>query len=223
MTQSQDIPLRTQTAIKKDMFTTIKKLEYSRHTWQIWQDFTEIAAITISNQMVYFDQELEDKYLSIVKNYEAKELIHFQHMLKLCFEALQNEKSDFLGQVFMELDLGSHWQGQFFTPYCVCEMMAKLTFDLKLFDEKETVTVNEPTCGAGAMVIALCEHIDESEINYAHRLHIVAQDLDFTAVCMCYIQLSIIGASAHVIHGNTLNMECRQKLITPAAMLYGRY
>lgn len=218
-----EVPTRPLAAIKKEFLDTIKQLTYSRHAWQVWQDFVELGAITIHNQLVSFDQELEDRYLNVIKNYDTKELPHFQNLLKLCFEALHSEVTDFLGQIFQELELASHWHGQFFTPYHLCKLMAQMNFDLALFDEKETVTVSEPSCGAGAMVLALCEHLEELEINYVHRMHVVCQDLDFTACCMAYIQLSIIGCSAHIVHGNTLTMETRQVFVTPAAAIYGRF
>jgi hypothetical protein len=36
---------------------------------------------------------------------------------------------DFLGELIMELELSSHWKSQFFTPYTLCELMARMTAD----------------------------------------------------------------------------------------------
>lgn len=39
-------------------------------------------------------------------------------------EALErNPDQDFLGRLYMSLELGNHWKGQFFTPYDVCRYM----------------------------------------------------------------------------------------------------
>ena len=38
----------------------------------------------------------------------------------------QNQEQDFLGKMFMRLDLGNRSAGQFFTPYHVCELMAEV-------------------------------------------------------------------------------------------------
>lgn len=35
--------------------------------------------------------------------------------------------SDVLGEVYMELELGNKWKGQFFTPYHVSQAMASVT------------------------------------------------------------------------------------------------
>lgn len=45
-------------------------------------------------------------------------------------EALErNPDQDFLGKLYMSLELGNHWKGQFFTPYNVCECMAGITIN----------------------------------------------------------------------------------------------
>lgn len=38
----------------------------------------------------------------------------------------ENPEQDFLGSMFMRLELGNHWKGQFFTPYSVCKVMAEM-------------------------------------------------------------------------------------------------
>ena len=58
----------------------------------------------------------------------------------------RNPRQDFLGQMFMTLELGSNWHGQFFTPYNVCEAMAEVVIDHK---EQKYVTAYDPACGAG--------------------------------------------------------------------------
>lgn len=168
-----------------------------------------------------FSEERERTYLSIVKKYESKEVMLFPKLLALTTEALEAEYQDFLGQQFMSLDMGSKWHGQFFTPYPICRMMAEMTFDLSLFDEKEVVTVNEPTCGGGAMIIAICEYLKEKKINFQHRLRVVCQDISAVAAHMCYIQLSLLGCPAQVLIGNTLKVECHTKYGTPMAIMRG--
>ena len=43
-----------------------------------------------------------------------------------------------------------------------------------------------------------------NNINYQKRVKIIAQDLDFRSVYMTYIQLSLVGARAKVVQGDTL-------------------
>jgi hypothetical protein len=123
----------------------------------------------------------------------------------------------------MALELGDHWKGQFFTPYSVCQLMAQITFTGKeeLIEQQGFMTMNEPTAGAGAMVIALCETMMNAKVNYQKKLHVVAQDLDETAVHMTYIQLSLLHVPAAIVHGNSLMVENRATWWTPAHIMGG--
>ena len=128
---------------------------------------------------------------------------------------------DFLGDIFQELELASKWHGQFFTPYPVCKMIASMTMhDLKLFESDKVVTISEPACGGGAMLIAACDHLLENGINYQRQLKITAMDVDLTACHMAYIQLSLLGCNAVIVHGNTLSLEEFSFFETPLSKLF---
>ena len=210
-------PLQTPAEIKKEFIKTIKQLSYTRHTWQAWQDFTELAALSIAQSTAY-SEDREQTYMRTIGRYTHKEAQLFPKLLALTIQALEIKHHDFLGSMFMELELGSKWHGQFFTPYDLCLLMAQLTVKKEQFDNNNIVSVNEPAVGAGAMVIALCDYLRNQNIKYQRRLKIVTIDVDYIACCMCYIQLSLIGCSAVVIHGNTLTLECSNRWYTPIAM-----
>lgn len=54
-------------------------------------------------------------------------------------------------------------------------------------------------------------------IDYRRKSFFVAQDIDIRCVWMAYIQLSLYGIPAVVIHGNTLTMETWSRWYTPCA------
>ena len=57
----------------------------------------------------------------------------------------------------MALGLANEWKGQFFTPYDICRAMAAMNLgeDLKSqIEEKGWVSVSDPACGAGALLLA---------------------------------------------------------------------
>jgi N-6 DNA Methylase len=128
-------------------------------------------------------------------------------------------RADFLGSLFMELELSNHWRGQFFTPYTLCGFMARVTFspeDLReKVEEQGFVTVMEPACGAGAMIIAFASAMLEAGFNPQQHLHVTAIDVDQTAAYMAFIQLSLLGIPATVYVGNTLTGQMREVLHTP--------
>jgi hypothetical protein len=47
-------------------------------------------------------------------------------MLGHIVQSLEAGLHDCLGQLFMALELGDHWKGQYFTPYEVAYLMAEL-------------------------------------------------------------------------------------------------
>lgn len=210
-------PLAT---IKKDFQDTIRQLSYTRHTWQVWQDFCELAAISLANATMYSEAR-EARYMDTVSRYEPKEVQLFPTLLGMVTEALEVEFQDFLGQMFMDLEMGNKWRGQFFTPYHLCKAIAQLSMNMDDFTESKIVTLNEPACGGGAMVIAMCESLKDAGINFQNQLRVVAQDVDVTSAHMCFIQLSLIGCQAHVVVGNTLALERRDAYVTPFAAMKG--
>ena len=54
------------------------------------------------------------------------------------------------------------------------------------------------------MIIAAAAVLYEKGIDYQNILEVVAQDLDWKGVYMCYVQLSLLGISAVCVQGNTL-------------------
>ena len=69
---------------------------------------------------------------------------------------------------------------------------------------KGYMSVSDPACGAGAMLIAFANTARSRKINYQSQVLVVAQDIDRTAVLMCYLQLSLLGCPAVVIQGDSL-------------------
>jgi hypothetical protein len=206
----------------------IKLIEANGRThghWQVFSDFVELSAIAISNAVDLARREArEARYLEIVGKYEREEVERFPRMLGELVSELECGPADVLGAVFMEMELGSKWHGQFFTPYELCRMMSGMMVDdhmRGLIDARGFIRANEPACGGGAMVIALAEEMYAAGIDYQQHLHVVAQDLDLKAVHMAYVQLSLLHIPAVVIHGNTLALEERSHWHTPAHIMGG--
>lgn len=192
---------------------------------EVFRDFCEMAALAISNSVDRAQREArEARYLEIVGRYEPEEVKRFPAMLALVVESLQARFHDCLGALFMELELGDHWKGQFFTPYSVAYLMAKLggVGSRAEIEGKGFMTLMEPACGAGCMVIAAAEAMLEDGINYQQRLHVTAIDIDLTAAHMAYVQLALLNVPAIVVHGNALWPDKTwSNWVTPAHVLGG--
>ena len=57
------------------------------------------------------------------------------------------------------------------------------------------------------MILACVDVFKKRGIDFHNWVYVEAIDLSENAFRMCYIQLSLIGVSGHVIHGNTLSNE----------------
>ena len=181
----------------------------TKSAWEVWADFVAMTALTLANA---FDREgpthdeREQEYIRTIKRYSKAEQEGFPKLFALTVEALEAEPDqDFLGEMFMGLDLGNHWKGQFFTPYNVCRMMAEITVtDLEARIEKRGwVGIQDPCCGAGALLIAARNTMVRQKLGPRNALY-VAQDVDRTAALMCYIQLSLLGCAGYVVVGDSL-------------------
>ena len=74
--------------------------------------------------------------------------------------------------------------------------------------EKGYFSMAEPACGSGAMVIGLVRCMkNRGYDNLGGKIYIEATDIDALCVDMTYTQLSLLGLSVRVIHGNSLTME----------------
>lgn len=176
--------------------------------WTVWSDFITMAAISVSNVVdrVHAD-EREKTYMALAEKWDGKELELFGQMLaEIVLGMEDNPDQDFLGELFMLLELSNDHNGQFFTPYNVCKMMSQLVGgDIQAhIDAKGWAGVNDPACGAGALLVAYANSLKDAGINYQTSVLFVAQDIDFIVGCMCYLQLSLMGCAGYVVVANTI-------------------
>ena len=212
---------------QKELLKLFGSLAYRHSAWQVFVDFAEAAAISLSNAVDWAQRDpREERYMALVKRYKPDELAIFPKMLGEVVLALEEEPVDVLGRTFHDLELHNKWSGQFFSPYPLCRMMAKMT----LGDEEDIrariasrgfVTAQEPCCGSGAMVIALAHEMRELGINHQQHLHVTAVDVDPKCVHMAYVQFALLHIPAVIIHGNTLSLEEFGRWYTPAHIMDG--
>lgn len=204
----------------------IRNMSGKYNLYQIFSDWVAMTAISIQNSCVLIKdsiwKEREAHYMSIAAKYSSKELADFCAMTGALTMILEEQFGDILGSIFMKAGCGSKMTGQFFTPYHLSLLTARLAHENWLISEKGIIEVNEPSTGGGGMMIAYAQILKEHGIDYQKRLHIVAQDLDWNGVYMTYIQLSLLGIKAVVKQGDTLrdpnHKDEKRILRTPAEM-----
>ncbi len=207
---------------KDNIIKLFNKFAYKYSIYDAYSDFIEIAALSINSAAEINNIKENDKaFQNIVKKYSKDDFEIFVKIFTELVLALEENTTDVLGTIFMEMGLGSKWKGQFFTSFDVCMIMAQITFNDKEINEKGYITLNEPCVGGGAMVLAFSEVMKRKGYNPQTQLKAVCQDLDIRACYMSYIQLSLLGIPAVVYQGNTLMLEFNKALYTPMWILGG--
>ncbi len=205
----------------KEFISKLSNLDRSRSISTVFNDFLTLSYCSLA-QTVYRSDNLEQRYLNIIKTYTKKQAEEFSKLLAFLVLGLEQAPQDFLGQVFMSLNLGSQANGQYFTPYSVCKFMAEINFtEIETIQNNQLITLSEPCCGSGRIIIAFAETLKEQGYNYQHQLFVEAIDIDETCFKMAYIQLSILGIPARVMLGDTLAWKFQKVLYTPLYFVNG--
>lgn len=202
---------RGKTDYEKIFVDAFEKLCYSRSPWPVWCDSITAMACALANSIEDKNSEIyakrEKEYEQCIKRLGGSNELSSQMFAATVMALEENPDQDFLGSMFMKLDLGNNWLGQFFTPYNVCRLMAEvMTADdaEKRVSEKGWATVNDCACGAGATLIATANVLKERNIDYHNHVLFVAQDIDRIAAMMCYVQLSLFGCAGYVVVADSL-------------------
>ena len=83
--------------------------------------------------------------------------------------------------------------------------MARMAMgDSESFPAEGPVTVCEPACGAGAMILSVGETCSPE---MRRRLRVTAIDINRTACDMAFINTTLWGIPTRIIHGNSLSNE----------------
>lgn len=209
----------------KPLVRLIEQAAQRHSIWQVFSDFLEMSAISISSPVdpVHWE-EREKRYMETIKRYSREELDLFPQMFEGLVEALEQctqegRLDDILGKVFHELELHNKYKGQFFTPMSVCDMMGMISADgtdiAHALEKQGYFTVCEPCVGSGAMILGMVNALSKMGVNYCQQMVVTGVDIDLKCVHMAYLQLSLYGIPAVVIHGNSLTCEEWSRWYTP--------
>ena len=210
-----------------ELVKLINKLAYKHGAWRVFEDFLGMAAISISNSVdLLHRSKREVEYMEIVGRYEHEDVNLFPQMMAHLVEELERHAEsphDVLGQIFHELELHNKYKGQFFTPQHICDFMGMVSLHENDPDiaKKGFVGLAEPCCGSGAMILGFAKAMYRNGYDFHRQMVVKATDIDIKCVHMCYLQLSLYGIPAVIIHGNSLAFEEWSRWYTPVYILDG--
>lgn len=192
----------------------------------VFDDFVELSALTLRNAVDRADREAwqlrEKQYLDVAGRYDRAQLNRFASALAHVVLAMHERPTDVLGRLYMELGLGNDRLGQFFTPYDVAQLIARLGMGsiAEQVRERGWAELHEPACGAAAFVVATADLMRELGLDPQRQLLVSAEDVSPQAVHMAYIHLSALGVPVVVHRRDALTRETYDSWPT-AALLRG--
>jgi type I restriction-modification system DNA methylase subunit len=186
-----------------DFRKILERISHRHDTRSVFDSFTRFAACALAAQT------REAEYLEEVKRWKKPDMDLFAEALgALVIEMETQPFEDILGGHYMEFALsqkGQQWNGEFHTPKTICDLMARVTLgDMASLPAEGHITVCEPACGAGAMILSLAQACPPE---VRRRLRVTAIDISRTACDMAFINTTLWGVPTRIIHGNSLSME----------------
>jgi type I restriction-modification system DNA methylase subunit len=215
--------------LKQDFCKKLDTLAYGSSHHEVFRSWAELVAIAM-HQLPYHAscmpkgstfEAMEAHYLKLAAEHDKETLNEFAALLAIVQAALAHQWTDFLGAIYFEMEISGkkskQANGEFFTPYHLAKLSAELTLSgcEEIIKQQGYITVLEPACGAGSMLIAACEVIAEK--GYAPDKAVFFQAIDINQLCfhMSYIQFASLGLSGIVCHGDTLRNELWKQWETP--------
>jgi len=190
---------------KEEFIKILEGIKPSKSTHEIFSDWLIMTAAALYSWKK--DDGVENEYKEIAKHYSSEELRKHQQLFEITINALEEKARDFLGDIFTTANLTNSKTAQFFTPYHVSQMMAEMIIGGDEFPKSKICKVCDPCCGAGGLLIAGAMAMKERGFNYQRNAFFVGTDIDARCARMTFIQLSLLGAPAVIICGNSLSNE----------------
>lgn len=189
-------PIECQGNARETVSQIVKIIEQHYYLFQGWSNAFE----QVLDLILYALNRDEEEYMKLVGQMDKRAVYKTAEISGLLIKAFCHDYCiwDYLGEVYMQIGSLSKSKafGQFFTPFHICEMMARIQFgDVKQLIEKakkenRRITVDEPCVGSGAMLLA-CKKVIMQEAGLAGLDHFefYGTDIDLTCVKMCKIQM----------------------------------
>lgn len=190
---------------KSEIIKCLAEMTGQYAEWQIFCDWVKVSAISVQNACCMIHDrtwaERERQFVDVMQRYPKEHQEMFAKMYMLLEIELHEKIYDVLGTVYMESGCSNKSTGQFFSPFNI-SMAAARTMSLE--SNEKIMKIYEPSAGAGGMIIAVAKILNEKSVNFQKKMKVLAQDLDWTSVYMCYLQLSLLGIDATVVQGDSL-------------------
>ncbi len=182
--------------------------------------------------MVYALMRDDKQYLEIMKRYRndgptriverngvkmvigEREADHFAAAFGLLMNEMAITERELLGEIYETWELQNKYSGQFFTPWSVCDLMARLSGP-----PAAGQSISDPCSGSGRILIATCKITPARDLD---TITFVAQDVDETCVMMTALNFTFFNLNGYVFLGNSLGVKVHRAFQTTRSVFGGR-
>ncbi|MGE0566609.1 MAG: class I SAM-dependent DNA methyltransferase [Bacteroidia bacterium] len=174
------------------------KAAYGNSYEQTFDDFLTICICCFTRNFKTGLSHYEDEYLRVIEPYKALGTLKYlpillAELILYMEENMDNSQGNDLLGTFFEQEISRGRNGQFFTPFHVCQLMTQLTRG----EETKSMRVLDPCCGSGRMLLAF-----EKGSKCKHAYYGI--DIDPRCVKMTAINLFLNGQCGEVVCGDAL-------------------
>lgn len=200
-----------------DFARLIHEADRGKHSYETLRLFLEAASGALrqgAHKLLTgrMSDSIEESVIKAQKSVQHPQ--KFTEAMGVLVEALEEKSYDFIGTTMSELELvDKDFRGQCFTPPEICQLMARMTVGECQPDPDHRFTIDEPACGGGAMMIAVANVMRERGF-LPWQYWMRGTDVDWRCFAITYIQLTLLGVPAQVIHGNTLTVQMFDSALT---------
>lgn len=201
MASKQRRNAKTAVPSKSSFTESILLISQQFSVFTVFDDFLTLAIASCTQNLEAKKSWYEDEYLETIAKYQDSEL---RHEFPTAFASLIIEMeerfsssvgNDVLGE-FFEQHISNGRNGQYFTPFPVCQFMASIVQENG--PEKKSLRIVDPTCGSGKMLIAASKANGPDHEYYGI-------DIDRTCVKMTALNLFLNGVfNSEVMCANAL-------------------
>jgi len=176
----------------------------------VFDDFLTMSIAACTQNLHTKKSWYEDEYMATIDKYKESDL-RFEFPKAFAYLGTEMEErfddslgNDVLGS-FFEQHISNGRNGQYFTPYPVCQFMASITTTDRKEDENaptdRPLRIIDPTCGSGRMLLATHRTLGPGDEYYGI-------DIDRTCVKMTALNLFFNGVwNSEVMCANALSPD----------------
>lgn len=177
----------------------------SHNHWQVYTDFLQLATDCFLSDRTP-EHPREKHYMDIMQKYRGDAQKYFGEMLGCVMKYMSATHRECLSELWEEYAANAHL-GQFFTPWSVCQFLAKtqLQFaDWEQYTPEKKCYISDPSCGGGRTLVAALKEVP------AHKMDSVCFhgiDVDSNVCYVAALNMLFFNANSYIVHGNALTLE----------------